>query len=138
MSVDTIFNFIETYGFTIIVIFLVLFGMYSKIKALVDNNLIEWLVDKVADAEIYFGSQTGQLKLRYVYDAFVNQRPVLAIFISFETFSSLVDAALEKFEDMLFNNKKIQEWYEKQISDHNEENIINENIEDINIDENIE
>ena len=112
MVFDTILSFIETYGFTIIVIFLVLFGIYSKIKSIIDNNLIEWLVDKVADAEVYFGSQTGQLKLRYVYDTFVSQRPVLAVFVSFETFSSLVDAALEKFEDMLLNNKKIQEYYE--------------------------
>ena len=107
-------HFIETYGFTIIVVLLVIFGIYARIKKLIDSNIVEWLVDKVGDAESYFGSETGQLKLRSVYNTFVAQRPILALIISFDTFKDLVDVALDKFEDMIENNEKIKNWYEIQ------------------------
>ena len=47
----------------------------------------EWLLFAVTQAEKEFGSGTGQLKLRYVYDMFVTKFPYLVQFISFETFS---------------------------------------------------
>lgn len=111
---DTIITFIGTHIVELMIGLLLIIGIYVKGKNLICNNLIEWLVDKVADAEAYFGSETGQLKLRSVYDTFVQQRPILAVFISFNKFSSLVDAALEKFEQMLSENGKIKEWYDKQ------------------------
>lgn len=113
-GINNIITFIGTHIVEIIIVLLVFVGIYVKGKNLICNNLIEWLVDKVADAEAYFGSETGQLKLRSVYDTFVQQRPILAVFISFNKFSSLVDAALEKFEQMLSENGKIKEWYDKQ------------------------
>ena len=106
--------FITTYTVEIIIVLLVILGLYVKVKNLIDNNLVEWLVDKVGDAEAYFGSETGQLKLRSVYNVFVLNRPILALFISFDKFSNYVDAALEKFEEMLSDNGKIKEWYDKQ------------------------
>lgn len=112
-TVMKVLNFIQTYGFTIIISILVIAGLIVRIKTFFTEDLIEWLVDKVGDAESYFGSKTGQLKLRAVYDTFVSQRPIVALFISFKTFSKLVDAALEKFQDMIENNEKIREWYEK-------------------------
>ena len=111
-TVMKVLNFIQTYGFTIIISILVIAGLIIRIKTFFTEDLIEWLVDKVGDAESYFGSKTGQLKLRAVYDTFVSQRPIVALFISFKTFSKLVDAALEKFQDMIENNEKIREWYE--------------------------
>ena len=111
-TVLKVLNFIQTYGFTIIISILVIAGLIIRIKTFFTEDLIEWLVDKVGDAESYFGSKTGQLKLRAVYDTFVSQRPIVALFISFKTFSKLVDAALEKFQDMIENNEKIREWYE--------------------------
>ena len=111
-TVMKVLNFMQTYGFTIIISVLVIAGLIIRIKTFFTEDLIEWLVDKVGDAESYFGSKTGQLKLRAVYDTFVSQRPIVALFISFKTFSKLVDAALEKFQDMLENNEKIREWYE--------------------------
>ena len=113
-GINNIITFIGTHIVEIIIILLVFVGIYIKGRNLICNNLIEWLVDKVADAEAYFGSETGQLKLRSVYDTFVQQRPILAVVISFNKFSSLVDAALEKFEQMLSENGKIKEWYDKQ------------------------
>lgn len=112
--ISNVGSFITTYTIEIIIVLLVILGLYVKIKNFIGNNLIEWLVDKVADAEAYFGSETGQLKLRSVYNVFVQNRPILAVFISFNKFSDYVDAALKKFEQMLSDNGKIKEWYDKQ------------------------
>lgn len=107
-------TFITTYTVEIIIVLLAILGFYVKIRNLINNNLIEWLVDKVADAEAYFGSETGQLKLRSVYNVFVQNRPILALFIPFDKFADYVDSALEKFEQMVSDNGKIKEWYDKQ------------------------
>lgn len=112
--ISNIGSFVTTYTVEIIIVLLVVLGLYVKVKNLIAKNLIEWLVDKVGDAEAYFGSETGQLKLRSVYNVFVQNRPVLAFFISFDKFKNYVDAALKKFEQMLSDNGKIKEWYDKQ------------------------
>ena len=39
------------------------------------RKIQEWLVWAVAQAEKKLGSQTGQLKLRYVYDMFISKFP---------------------------------------------------------------
>ena len=72
----------------------------------------EWLLYAVAEAEKQFGSGTGQLKLRYVYDNFVARFPAVAQVISFDAFSLLVDKALEKFNTMINSNKKLQTYIE--------------------------
>ena len=74
----------------------------------------EWLLYAVAQAEREFGSGTGQLKLRYVYDNFVARFPAIADKISFAAFSLLVDAALEKFNNMLTSNIKVQNYVNKE------------------------
>ena len=70
----------------------------------------EWLLFAVTEAEKEFGSGTGQLKLRYVYDMFVSKFPYLVKFVSFELFSDLVDKALEKFKEIFKTNKAIQQY----------------------------
>jgi hypothetical protein len=62
----------------------------------------------VEKAEEEFGSSTGQLKLRYVYNLFITRFPGISKLISFETFSMLVDEALKKFKEMLIENKNLQ------------------------------
>ena len=74
------------------------------------SKLQEWLLWAVAEAEKQLGSGTGQLKLRYVYDMFIGRFPSLSKMISFEAFSLLVDRALEKFEQLLSTNKKVDEY----------------------------
>lgn len=74
------------------------------------SRLQEWLLYAVAEAEKSLGSGTGQLKLRYVYDMFVGRFPALARIISFEAFSLLVDKALDKFNELLSSNKKVDEY----------------------------
>lgn len=70
----------------------------------------EWLLWAVAEAEKRFGSKTGQLKLRYVYDMFTTRFPFAAKFLSFEQFSNLVDEALEKFNKILQSNKMVENY----------------------------
>ena len=70
----------------------------------------EWLLFAVTEAEKEFGSGTGQLKLRYVYDMFVAKFPYLVKFISFELFSSLVDKALVEFKKLFNTNGAVKEY----------------------------
>ena len=54
------------------------------------------------------GSGTGQLKLRMVYDMFVQRFPWLARLISFEKFAGLVDEALVEMRNMLAKNAAVR------------------------------
>lgn len=86
----------------IIAVFLVGLGIYIM-------GFKEWLVWAVAEAEKMLGSGTGQLKLRYVYDAAVVRFPILAKLIPFSMFSRMVDSALDVMNDMIANNSSIAE-----------------------------
>lgn len=70
----------------------------------------EWLLYAVTLAEKQLGSETGQIKLRFVYDMFIAKFPYLVKVISFEKFSRLVDEVLDQFEEMLSENEKIKEY----------------------------
>lgn len=86
----------------IIAVFLIGLGIYIM-------GFKEWLVWAVAEAEKMLGSGTGQLKLRYVYDAAVVRFPILAKLIPFSMFSRMVDSALDVMNDMIANNSSIAE-----------------------------
>lgn len=77
----------------------------------------EWLLLAVVNAEKELGSGTGQLKLRSVYDLFIQRFGWMAQAISFDTFSLWVDEALEKMEDMLKNNKAVRKYVEESSGD---------------------
>jgi rubrerythrin len=64
----------------------------------------------VAKAEKELGGGTGELKLRYVYDLFIRTFPSISKAITFDSFSFLVDTALEKLNFLLENNDNIQEY----------------------------
>ncbi len=81
----------------------------------------EWLLYWVVEAEKEFGSGTGQIKLRYVYDQFVTSFPDLASLISFEAFSMLVDQALERMREMLKTNKDLRKYVDKEKKETAEE-----------------
>jgi LPS O-antigen subunit length determinant protein (WzzB/FepE family) len=70
----------------------------------------EWLLYAVTEAEKELGSGTGQIKLRYVYDKFVTKFSYLAKIVSFDTFSTLVDEALDKFKTMLESNDDLNNY----------------------------
>ena len=100
------------YGYLIIavaiVVVIIAFLLTGNIK-----KLKEWLIYAVAAAEKELGSGTGQLKLREVYDKFIDRFPILAKFIPFTTFSNFVDEALETLDKWLENNVAIQKYVDK-------------------------
>lgn len=67
----------------------------------------KWLLLACLEAEKEFGSKTGVIKLRYVYDMFLATFPVLSKFISFEQFSKMVDAALEEMKHLINTNMAV-------------------------------
>lgn len=73
------------------------------------ENIKEWLLFAVIEAEKELGSGTGAVKLRYVYDMAVAKFKWLS-FISFETFSKWVDEALDVMKEQLQSNKAIAEY----------------------------
>lgn len=77
------------------------------------SKVKEWLLYAVTAAEKELGSGTGQIKLRYVYDMFIAKFPYLVKVIPFETFSILVDEALDKFRSMLDTNSNLQSYIEQ-------------------------
>jgi hypothetical protein len=68
----------------------------------------EWLLWAVIQAETTLGGGTGQVKLRAVYDLFVERYKVISFLVSFETFSKWVDVALEEMRVMLENNENVK------------------------------
>lgn len=73
----------------------------------------QWLLYAVIEAEKYYGSNTGKLKLRMVYSMFLDQFPNLVNSISFEYFSAMVDGTLVKMRDLLDTNKDIKNYVDK-------------------------
>lgn len=73
----------------------------------------EWLLWAVTEAETVLGSGTGQLKLRYVYDLFIQRFAWISKLITFEKFSELVDAALEEMRELLKTNTAAKSLVEK-------------------------
>lgn len=74
------------------------------------KRIKQWLLWAVTQAEKMFGSQTGQLKLRYVYDLFITRFPFISKFVPFERFSQFVDQALEKMRKLLESNARVQAY----------------------------
>lgn len=72
----------------------------------------EWLLWAVTEAEKSLGGGTGRLKLRQVYDMFVERFSWTAKIISFEKFSEMVDDALAEMRCMLIDNEAVQAYVE--------------------------
>ena len=67
--------------------FYVMWGFSSKPREEQIQQLREWMLYGCTLAEQKYGSSTGQIKLRYVYDLFTQRFPWLAKVVSFEWFS---------------------------------------------------
>lgn len=89
---------------------LTIYSFYKKPTTEQLQSVKEWLLFAVTEAEKKLGSGTGQLKLRFVYDMFVEKFPYTSDMISFEVFSGLVDEALEKMKSMLETNKAVEAY----------------------------
>lgn len=75
-------------------------------------RLKSWLLYAVTEAEKDLGGGTGVLKLRYVYDRFLDKFPTLATIISFEEFSNYVDEVLEYMRHLLETNDRLKDYVE--------------------------
>ena len=86
--------------FVILAVAVVAYGISAgKVK--------EWLKYAVCIAEKELGTGTGQLKLRYVYDLFVEKFPAIASVLPFHIFSKWVDLALEWMDEQIGKNEKL-------------------------------
>lgn len=70
----------------------------------------QWLLYAVIEAEKEFGSGTGKLKLRQVYDAFVTKFPWAAQVVSFDLFSVWVDEVLIEMRELLTSNEALKTY----------------------------
>lgn len=86
---------------------MVIVVMITGAIALQFKSFSEWLVWGVTEAEIYLGSGTGELKLKYVYDLAIAKFPIFVKFITFDLFKKLVDIALDKMREMIETNEDI-------------------------------
>jgi hypothetical protein len=68
----------------------------------------EWLLWAVIQAETTLGGGTGQVKLRAVYDLFVERYRFISFLVSFETFSKWVDVALDEMRAMIEQNINVK------------------------------
>lgn len=74
------------------------------------QSVKEWLLYAVTKAEKELGSGTGKLKLRYVYNMFIERFDYLADIFTFDMVSGLVDEALEEMRKMLSTNTAVQNY----------------------------
>jgi hypothetical protein len=92
-------------------------GLYNFIKFPKNKKIAkikQWLLYAVAKAEDTFGSKTGEVKLSFVYDLFLQRFPTLAKFISFENFKIYVDEALAEVESLLKKKEDSEEEEEEE------------------------
>lgn len=115
MNTLTAAEFIHEYWYLVIAIIAIIsmasITIYNWFK-LPDNEQMEqvkqWLLYAVAKAEKELGSGTGQIKLRYVYNMFIAKFPAIALFLTFEEFSNLVDEALQELQELIDKNSSIE------------------------------
>ena len=87
--------------------------------------LEEWLKIFVTEAEKKFGGDTGQLKLRWVYEKAVETFPWLIRMMDFDVFSLYVDAALIWMRKQMEENIAFRNYvggYNENISEGNKPN----------------
>lgn len=93
------------------------YGIYVFVKRPTTSqiqSIKEWLLYAVTEAEKALGSGTGQLKLRYVYNMFIEKFPYLSEIITFDMFSGLVDEALDKMRHLMETNNAVKEYVKEE------------------------
>lgn len=107
---------LSNWAFIVIgIVIVVAILIYKMTKTPMSENIEkvkEWLLYAVACAEKELGSGTGQIKLRAVYDQFLVRFPFLVALIPFDTFSGLVDEALEKLNELLATSQATKDYVE--------------------------
>lgn len=90
-----------------------IYGFFKLGKEKQLKMIQEWLLLAVVEAEKRLGGGTGKIKLRYVYDIFIDKFKFMALVITFEQFSLMVDDALDIMRDMLSDNEKLKIYVEE-------------------------
>lgn len=89
---------------------------YKKVSGLpseVQQDMIRaWLLFAVLEAEKIYSSGSGQAKLSYVYNLFLEKFPSLASIVPFTMFSNLVDEVLIQMRHLLETNDSIRKYVE--------------------------
>ena len=93
---------------TIVILLLAIVGLISFL--LKKGGIQKLLVYICLEAERQFGSKTGSIKLRQVYDWFTSKYPIMSLIISFGWFSKMVDIALDEMEDKIKTNPAIAKY----------------------------
>lgn len=76
-------------------------------------NIKEWLKWAVVEAEKALGSNTGQLKLRKVYNMAAAEFPFIVKLVPFVVFSDWVDDALVWMDKQIESNDEVKAYIEK-------------------------
>ena len=107
---NEIIAFLSENWYVIAVVLVLLFGIYYTITN--KQKVKIWLEWAVTTVEKELGTKTGQLKLRKVYDMFIERFPIFSKLVPFSTFSLWVDEALEFLRNQLANNEAIKAFVE--------------------------
>ena len=107
---NEIIAFLSENWYVIVMVLVLLFAIYYTITN--KQNVKKWLCYAVTIAERDLKSGTGQLKLRQVYDMFLERFPVFSKLVPFSTFSYWVDLALEFLKEQLEKNESIKAFIE--------------------------
>lgn len=94
---------VENWSLLIVVASVITYMLISGKK-----SVKEWLLYGVFMAESEWGSGTGKLKLRTVYDMFVIKYPIISKIIPFVVFSLWVDEVLKEMKKILEENESIK------------------------------
>lgn len=89
------------------------YWFYKQEKARQIELVKQWLLLIVVQAEKELGSNTGQIKLRFVYDKFLERFKFLSRIITFEQFSGLVDESLDTMRKMVESNQSLIDYINK-------------------------
>lgn len=100
---------VDNWG-VILILILAIVGAVELVIVKDKKKAKEWLLLAVLEAEKLYGSKTGAVKLRYVYDMFLATFPILSRVVSFEEFSQMVDLALDEMKHLINTNIKVFEY----------------------------
>lgn len=89
------------------------YWFYKQERARQIELVKQWLLLIVVQAEKELGSNTGQIKLRFVYDKFLERFKFLSRIITFEQFSGLVDESLDTMRKMVESNQSLIDYINK-------------------------
>ena len=92
----------------ILIILLAIVGLTSFLSK--KENIQNLLVYVCLEAEKQYGSKTGTIKLRQVYDWFTSKYPIMSAIITFNQFSKMVDIALEEMRHLIETNKNLFDY----------------------------